>query len=221
MVEHGIDVRGEHTLVFIVHCHSGVCPPEEGLRHIGAVVQHSLYLKECASWTKCESRHSLLVEHTLLLVHPHGDRAVPVLLYRAVNGQECGWTMVLRPVELNASAYPGTCESHECRLHHMVVINEVALLNLVVSHLHAAAEFGQYHYLYIFVFDIHGMVFHIFFLVGYRLNHGIWINHPRRTLIDSFLEEYRGFLRLTYFICRYAHCFFPSFNHCIYCILKS
>ena len=38
MVEHGVDVGREHALVLIVHLHGGVGPPEEGLRHVGAVV---------------------------------------------------------------------------------------------------------------------------------------------------------------------------------------
>ena len=45
VVEDGIDVRREHTLVGIVHLDGRIGPPEEGLRHISAIIEHALDLQ--------------------------------------------------------------------------------------------------------------------------------------------------------------------------------
>ena len=47
--------------------------------------------------------------------------------------------MVLRPVELDTATNPRSCQSHESRFDDVVVIHEVALLDLVIRHLDASA----------------------------------------------------------------------------------
>ena len=45
MIEDGIHIRWEHTLIGIVHLNSRIRPPKEGLRQIGAVAHTSLNLE--------------------------------------------------------------------------------------------------------------------------------------------------------------------------------
>ena len=137
MIEHGIDVRWEHTLISIIHIHSGIGPPQEGLRHIGTVVETAFDFQIGTTGTQGKASHSLLVEHLLHLAHPDANRTVGILLDAGVNGHISGRTVVLGPVELNAATNPGACQSHECRLDDVVVVHEMALGNLVVGHLYA------------------------------------------------------------------------------------
>ena len=73
MIEHSIDIGWEHTLIVIVHLYSWVCPPQEGLRHVGAIAHTTLNLQISTTRTKCKSCHTLLVEHTLHFVHPYSN----------------------------------------------------------------------------------------------------------------------------------------------------
>ena len=177
MVEHGIHIGWEDTLIGIVHLDGWVGPPEEGLGHIRAVIEHSLYFKIGTSGTQGESRHSLLMEHLLHLAHPYGHRPVTALLDGTVGRHKGGGTVVLGPVELDATRDPGTHEPHEGRLHHMVVIHKVALLDLVISHLHPSAQFGQNHDLDIVVLQPYCLIDLVHLLVADGLNDGIGINH--------------------------------------------
>ena len=42
MIEYGIDVWWENALIGIVYIHCRVSPPQEGLRHIGSVIETAL-----------------------------------------------------------------------------------------------------------------------------------------------------------------------------------
>ena len=85
--------------------------------------------------------------------------------------------MMLGPVELDTPAYPRTCKSNQSRLDDMVVVDEVSLFNLVVSHLNPTTEFGQNHYFDIFVFNVYGIILFVHPLITYTFNDGVRINH--------------------------------------------
>ena len=110
---------------------------------------------------------------------------------------------MLRPVELYASRYPRTCQTHQGGLDDVVVIYEVALLQLVVGHLYPAAQFGQDHYLYIFVLYPNGQILLVYLLIAHRLDDGIRIHYTTRTLIHSLLKEHRALLGTTHLISGY------------------
>ena len=177
MVEHGIDVGREHTLVLVVHLHSRVGPPKEGLRHVGAVVEAAFDFQIGTARAQREACHTLLVEHLLHLAHPHAHRAIGILLDAGVDRHEGRRTVVLGPVELDSTRDPRADESHQCRLDNVVVVDEVALCNLVVGHLHAATQFGQHHHLDVLVLQPDGQILFVDFLVAHGLNDGIWIDH--------------------------------------------
>ena len=84
---------------------------------------------------------------------------------------------MLWPVEFDASRNPRTCKSHKGGFDHVVVINKVALLDLVISHLYASAQFGQHHHLDVFVLHPNGQIILIHLLVAHGFDHGIRINH--------------------------------------------
>ena len=213
MIEHGIDIRRKHTLVGIVHLHGGIGPPEEGLRQRRTVRHATLNLQIGTAGTQRETSHPLLVEHALHLVHPHRHGAVLVLNDGGIDGHKGRWTMVLGPVELDAARYPGTRQSDECRLDDMVVIDEVALPQLVVGHLDATAQLRQYHDLDILILQVDGLPVFVYFLVTNRLDDGVRIHHTTRALIDPLLQEHRILLRFACLIGRNGYNFPPSFYH--------
>ena len=88
MIEHGIDVGREYTLIGIVYLYSGVSPPEEGLRHVGTVVEHTVDLQIGTPWAQGEACHTFLMEHLLHLAHPYGHGSVFTFLDSAVGWHE-------------------------------------------------------------------------------------------------------------------------------------
>ena len=213
MVEHGIDVGRENTLVLVVHLHGGVGPPKEGLRHIGTVVETALDLEVGATGSQREARHALLMEHLLHLADPHRDTTVGIVLDGGVDWHVGGRTVMLRPVELDAAADPGTGQAHQGRLDDVVVVHEVAPGYLVVGHLYTAAQLGQHHHYDILVLQPNGQIVLVYLLIAHRLDDGIGIHHTTRPLIDTFLQEHRVLLGLAHLIGGNGHYFSPSFYH--------
>ena len=103
MVEYGIDIRGEDTLVVVVYLYRGIGPPEEGLRQAGPVRHLPLNLEIGTAGTQGEASHALLVEHAFHLVHPDGHGAVIIVGDGAVDRHIGRRTVVLGPVELYAA----------------------------------------------------------------------------------------------------------------------
>ena len=121
--------------------------------------------------------------------------------------------MVLGPVKLNTATDPRSGQTHKRRLHHMVIIDEMTLLDLVISHLDASPQLGQNHHEDIIVFEIYGLIVLIDLLVANRLYHGIRIEHTARTLIDTLFQKHWILLWLPYLIGRDGYNFSPGFNH--------
>ena len=220
MVEDGIHIGWKDTLILIVHLDGRICPPKEGLRQRCAVAHTSLYLKIGTTGSECETCHALLMEHLFHLVHPYRYRAVGILLNVSVYGHEGGWTMMLRPVELNATADPRTDQTNQRWLDDMVVIDKVALLDLVVGHLHATAQLGQHHHLDIFVFQPDGLIVFVHLFIADGFYDRIRINNATRPLIDSFLQEHRTLFRLSHLIGGNRYYLSPSFYHNAFLFLQ-
>ena len=120
---------------------------------------------------------------------------------------------MLRPVELNTTRNPRSRQPYKSRFDDMIVINEMALLYLVISHLYTSTKFWQYHDLEIFIFYPDGFPLLIHLLIRNRLNDRVRINHTTRSLIDTLFQEHRVLLRLSHLICWNRHYFSPSFYH--------
>ena len=106
MVENGIDVGWEHTLVLIIHLHGRIGPPKESLRQRRTVAHAPLYFKIGTTGTKRKARCPFLMKHTLHLVHPYRHAPILILHDGGINRHIGRGTVVLRPVKLNAAADP-------------------------------------------------------------------------------------------------------------------
>ena len=142
MVEHRVDIGREHALILVVHLHGWIGPPKEGLRQTGTIRDAAFDFQVSTTRAQRKTGHTLLMEHALHLIHPHRHRTIIRFLDVTVDGQIGRRTMVLWPVELNAARYPRTRQTHQRRLDDVVVVDEVALFDFVVSHLDATAQLG-------------------------------------------------------------------------------
>ena len=213
VIEDGIHIWREYALVGIIHLHGGVGPPEEGLRQRGTIAQPTAYFQIGTAGTQREAHEALLVKHTFHLVAPHGDASVLFLFDFVIYRQEGARAVMLGPVELDAAADPRPCQSYKCRFYDVVVIDEVALLHLVVGHLNATSQLRQYHHFDVFVLQPYGQVCLVGLLIGNRFNDGIWIHHATTALIDPVFQEDRILLRFSGLVSGNHHLFAPCFNH--------
>ena len=121
--------------------------------------------------------------------------------------------MMLGPVKLDATTDPRTSQTYKRRLHHMVIIHKMTLLDLIISHLDTSTQLRQDHYLDILVLEIDGLVVLFGLLITDRLDDRIRIDHTTRTLIDTFFQKHWILLWLTHLIGWDCYNFSPSFYH--------
>ena len=211
MIEHGIHIARKDRLVMFVDRHRRIRPPKECLRQGSRIINLALYLQHGTSRTQGKARHPLLVEHPFPLAHPDHHTAVGAFLDRIVHREEGAGAVMLRPVELDAAGDPGACQADQSRFDHMVVVDEMAFLDLIVCHLHTSAQFRQDHHLYIFILQIDCVIRLVFAGIFNLFNHGIRIYHPAASLVNTFFQEHRVLFRFTDAIGGEKDIFFPNF----------
>ena len=177
MVKDGIDVWREHALVLVVDLHGRIGPPQEGLRHVRTVVEHTFYFYIRTTGAQREAGHALLMEHLLHLAHPHRHGAVCVLLKTRVSRHIGRRAVMLGPVELYAAADPRPRQTYQGGLDDVVVIHEVALTYLVIGHLYAPTKLRHDHHLDILILQEHHIPLMRRRLIGHRLYDRIRIYH--------------------------------------------
>ena len=123
--------------------------------------------------------------------------------------------MVLGPVELNTTRDPRTSQTDEGGLDDVVVVYEMALLDLVIGHLHTTAQLGQNHHLEVLVLNIDGVVLLVDTLIADALDDGIRVYHTAAALIHAVLKEYGILLRRTHLVGGDGHLLSPCFYHCV------
>ena len=175
MVEDGIDIRWKNRTIGIVYLHGRVGPPKESLWYIGTVEEFALYLKVCTTRTESETCSTLLMEHLLLLIHPNSDTTILVLHDTAIHRQIGGWTVVLWPVELNATTDPWSCETYKSRFDDMIIIDKVALANLIVCHLYTTTKLWKNHDFDVLILYPDGFPFVVCWLIRDFLYYRVWI----------------------------------------------
>jgi hypothetical protein len=87
--------------------------------------------------------HGLHPGHRIVIAAPNGLRAVRPLFDVRFGGKKCRGAVVLRPVELDATADPWTGESHQSGLDDILPINQVIPVCFVLKDVDAPADFGE------------------------------------------------------------------------------
>ena len=159
-------------------------------------------------WQHTKDR-DIIINSSLLGI----DGTVGMLLDCGVDRHERAGAVVLGPVEFYSAGNPGTCETHESRFHHMVVVYEMALLDFVVGHLYATSQFGENHHLNIFVFQENGVVGMVGLFVGDFLDYGVGVDYAARTLIDALFKKNRILFGCSGLVGGNHHLLFPCFCH--------
>ena len=205
-----VHVRREHRLSVVVHGDCGICPPEEGLRHRSPVVKLSSDLNICFVRIKSDRSDHLCAVHPVHITEKERLAAVFVFTDLNVYRHIGRGPVVLGPVELYASGYPGTCESHKRGLYHLIVINKIVAVGLVVSALYPASKLRQDHHFDIAVLKKDRVPFLVFFLSADSLCCGIGIYLSRTSLIDSLFQKHRVSVGCSRLIGRDRDFFFPD-----------
>ena len=129
----------EYRLIIIMHNHCRICPPEEGLRKVGPVIDFYLNFHISLVGIQRKPLHSLGSEHSFNLAAPNGYTAVFIFFDQTFCRQKRTRAMVLRPIEFYTSGNPLSGKSHQCLLNDLIVINKVTFFNFIVSHLQSSA----------------------------------------------------------------------------------
>ncbi len=196
VIHHRMDVRRKNGLGVVIYRNRRVRPPEESLGHGSTVVKLPLDLNIRLSRIQGNPGNPLGAVHLVHIMEQDGSAAVLPFLHHIVHRKEGSGPMMLGPVELDPSGDPGPCQPHQRRLDHMVVIYEVIIVGLVIGPLNPAPQFGQHHHPQVFVFQPHGCVFLIPFLLADPLHGGVRVNLPAAALIHPLIQKNGVLLRL-------------------------
>ncbi|MPM34972.1 hypothetical protein SDC9_81562 [bioreactor metagenome] len=211
MIKNGIHIRRENRLVIVIDRHSGIGPPKEGLGKRCPVIHLCPDLDIGPVRVKRDAVHPFQAGHALHFVAPDGLAPVRVLFYHKFDRIKGAGAMMLRPVKFNPPGYPRAGQAHQGRFDHLVIINNMGIPYLVVSHLDTPSQFGQDHHLQVSVFKKKRLIAFILFLVINFFNHRIGIYRPRATLIDPFFQKNRIFFFFPHCISRQRDIFHPCF----------
>ena len=197
VIHHRVHIGREDGLGIIVDRNRRVRPPQEGLRHAGAVVELADDLDVGLSGIEADLRDSLGAVHLVHVMQQHGHAAVLILQGHIIHRKEGGRPVMLGPVELDAAGDPGTGQAHQRRLDHVIVIDKIIAVRLVIGPLDPAAQLRQHHHLQVLVFQPDRRVL----LVGLRLadllHRGIGIYLAAASLIHTLVQENGIFLRFS------------------------
>ena len=194
-----VHVGGEERLVLLVRARGDVRPPEEGLHVVGAVVQPRPELDEAAVGGERDAVHPFHAREGVVVAAPDRHGSVVVGLDVGVGGQEGGGPVVLRPVELDAAGDPRAGEPDERRLDDGVAVEEVVVVDLVVSDVDAPAQLGQDHEPHPGVLEVDRLPRSRRRLGRDGVDEGQRVDPAARPLVDAAVEEHGvllGFPRL-------------------------
>jgi len=155
MVGDEAHVVGEERLVMLVHAGGDVRPPEEGLRVAAAIVEADFQFEIGAPGAQADAMHTLHARHGIVIATPHGDGAIGFAFDGYFDGEKSCRAMMLRPVELDSTGDPRASEADKCGLDDVLAIEEIVAVDLVVSDVDAATDFGQDHDAQVLVFEMH------------------------------------------------------------------
>ena len=137
--------------------------------------------------TEGETCHAFLMEHAFHFTYPYRDTAVGVFFDGRIYRHIGAGTMVLRPVEFDTAGNPRTYQSYQSRFDDVIVIDEMAFFDFVVSHLDTSSQFGENHYFDVLIFNEYRVIGLVCFLIRHGLYDRIRINHPAAALINTLL----------------------------------
>ena len=216
MIHNRMYVRREYGISVFIDRDSRICPPEEGLRHIGTIVELPFDLDIGFVRVEGKCAHALCAIHLVDFADIYGGGSVLMLLIEIIYRRISRRTVMLRPVKFDAAGDPWSGKAYKRRFDHMVIIDKIVVVGLVIGALDPSTDLRQDHHLQIVVFQVNGMVCHIFFFVGYFFCDRKRIYLSAASLISPVLKKERAFFRICRRVGRNGDCFFPHMYtfHC-------
>ncbi|MPM02246.1 hypothetical protein SDC9_48491 [bioreactor metagenome] len=126
------------------------------------------------------------------------------------NRHEGGGTVVLGPVELDASADPGSKEADQRRLDHLIIVDCILTGCLVYDPVDASTELRQYHHFQVVVFQEYSTIRSVFLGITNRFNDGVGVDSSAAALVNPVLKEHRVGIGLSCCIGGDHNLFFPD-----------
>ena len=112
MIHDSMDIRRENGLGMFIRNYSRICPPEEGLREFGGVVQLSCNFHICLVWIEGDKGNCFCPIHAIAVIEENARTSIWIMSDFVINVHKSCWAVVLRPIELNTSADPRTKKAH-------------------------------------------------------------------------------------------------------------
>lgn len=149
--------------------------------------------------------HPLHALHGLVLGAPHGDGAVVGGFDVDVDGHKRGWAVVLRPVELHATADPGTGEADEGGLDDLLAVEKVIAVGLVLcivytkeatacerhlANVDAPADFRKDHDAHEFILEPDGVPLAVLWDLLDAVGEREGVDAARAALVDALFDKH-------------------------------
>ena len=209
VIHHRMHIGRKDGLGVVVDRNRRIRPPQEGLRHAGAVVELADDLYVRLPGIQADLRDSLGAVHLIHVMQQHGYAAVLVLQCHIIHRKEGGRSVMLRPVELNASGNPRPGQSHQRWLDHMIIIDKIIIVRFVIGSLDPAAQLRQHHHLQVLVFQPDRRVLLIGLLFTDFLHRGIGIHLAAASLVYTLVQKNGILFRFSDFVGGNCNLFHP------------
>jgi hypothetical protein len=118
--------------------------------------------------------------------------------------------VVLRPVELNASRYPGPQQSHEGWLNYILPVKEIVSVGLVEPRMNAPANLGKNHELNEFIFKKDSLITYILFFKSYAVSEWIRVDLAAASLVNPLLKKHGIGVSILDWVGRNGYLFLPA-----------
>src|SRR5690242_9674511 len=99
-------VGREKRLIFVVHMHTRIGPPEKRLRKRRAIVEADFDFQIRAPWMQAYAMHAAQPVHRIVIAEPDGARTIGMFLDLVLHRQKSRRPVVLRPIELYSTGDP-------------------------------------------------------------------------------------------------------------------
>jgi hypothetical protein len=126
----------------------------------------------------------------VMVAAPDRFRSLLMLLDLVINGQERGRTMVLRPIELNATGDPRAGQADQRRLDDVLVVDHLVVVGLIENRMNSPANVRQNHHAQELILDPYRSPLLRMRLLGHAIRERKRVNLATAALVHPVVEKY-------------------------------
>src|SRR3984885_11594470 len=125
MVGNESHIRREKSLVLVVDANANIGPPKECLRERRPIVEPDLRFHQRFARMQTDPNHPLHAMHRLVFAEPNGLAAIGRFFNFPMDWHIGGRAVVLRPIELHSTRYPGSQQAYERGFNYVLPIEDL------------------------------------------------------------------------------------------------